>query len=93
MDSPFTITASDTFQVLYVDSTYAQTDALRDVLGDQAMLTMAETAAEALDQLAQDRLIDLVIINETTMGEADTQTRGFLENCMNLRSVEQPRAT
>ena len=86
MDSSFTITASDTFQVLYVDSTYAQTDALRYALGDQALLTVAETAAEALNQLAQDRLIDLVIINETTMGR-------HLLDIINFRRLEQGFAT
>lgn len=86
MTSPYTVTANDAFNVLYVDNAYSQTAALRYLLGDQATLNIAETAAEALEQLAQERQIDLVVINEATMGR-------HLLDIINFRRLEQGFST
>ncbi|WP_269808121.1 sugar transferase [Spirosoma rhododendri] len=74
------------FRVLYVDDSYAQISALRCLLHNEVKLSVAESAADALHQLTESYFIDLVVINETTMGRQ-------LLDIINLCRMEQGFAT
>ncbi len=74
------------FRVLYIDDSYAQISTLRCLLDNQVKLSVAESAADALQQLTQSYFVDLVIVNESTMGRQ-------LLDIINFRRLEQGFAT